>query len=161
MNAISMLEEQHEKVTDLFQQYEEAQTSAQKKAAFEELADDLAVHTTIEEQIFYPAVYASDTEGTLAEAVKEHLSVKRLLVDLMDSNPEEKGFDAKMSRMRKQVEHHVQEEREQLFPRVREVMPQEILEELGARMQRLFALEMDAGPSRHIGEQLDEAAQVP
>jgi iron-sulfur cluster repair protein YtfE (RIC family) len=160
MDAISMLEEQHEKAMSLFEQFEHAETSAQKKALFEELADELAVHTTIEEKVFYPAVYANDTEEVLSEAVQEHLSVKRLIVDLMELSPADEEFDAKLSVMKEQVEHHVKEEREQLFPKVRKAMSKETLAELGSRMQGLFTREMKAGPSRNISDQIDEAPRL-
>jgi hemerythrin superfamily protein len=160
MNAIAMLEQQHKKVTALFEQYERAETTARKKALFEEIADDLAVHTTIEEKVFYPAVYASDTQEVLGEGVEEHLSVKRLIVDLMELSPGDEAFDAKMSVMKEQVEHHVKEEREQLFPKVRESFDEQTLEQLGSRMQGLFTREMKAGPSRNIGDQIDEAPRI-
>ncbi len=160
MNAITMLEQQHEQVTKLFEQYERARTVAKKKALFEEIADDLAVHTTIEEKVFYPAAYASETEEVLAEALQEHLSVKRLIVDLMDETPGSEEFDAKMSVMQEQVEHHVAEERRGLFPKVIKQLSEEQLEKLGSAMQALFTREMKAGPSRNIGEEIDEVPRI-
>jgi iron-sulfur cluster repair protein YtfE (RIC family) len=96
----------------------------------------------------------------LSEAVQEHLSVKRLIVDLMELSPADEEFDAKLSVMKEQVEHHVKEEREQLFPKVRKAMSQETLEQLGSRMQGLFTREMKAGPSRNILDQIDEAPRL-
>ncbi len=160
MDAIAMLMQQHEKVKALFAQYESAQSPSQKKDLFERIADDLAVHTTIEEKVFYPAAYASDTEETLHEAVQEHLSVKRLIVDLMEETPGSGEFDAKVKVMQEQVEHHVKEEEGELFPKVRENLSQTDLEQLGSRMQGLFTREMKAGPSRNLPDQIDEAAPL-
>ncbi len=160
MNAITMLIQQHEKVKSLFAQYEKAKSASRKKELFEEIADDLAVHTTIEEKVFYPAAYASATEETLHEAVQEHLSVKRLIVDLMEATPGDAEFDAKMKVMQEQVEHHVQEEEGELFPKVEKQLDEVNLEQLGGRMQSLFTREMKAGPGRNLPDQIDEAAPL-
>jgi hemerythrin superfamily protein len=157
MDAITLLETQHREVESLFEQYAEAKSAAKKKAIFEQLADDLAVHTTIEEKIFYPAAYASETDDLLEEAVQEHLSIKRLLVDLMELTPGDPAFDAKITVMKEQVEHHVEEEEGELFPKVREKLDRVNLEALGGRMQSLFTREMQAGASRNIADQVDEA----
>ncbi len=160
MDAISRLEQQHEKVKNLFELYDKARTAKAKKELFEELADDLAVHTTIEEKIFYPAAYASATEDVLNEALQEHLLVKRLIVDLMELTPEEDAFDAKIKVMKEQVEHHVKEEENELFPKVRKQLDQVNLEQLGSRMQALFSREMKAGARRNISDQIDEAPSL-
>ncbi len=160
MNAITMLEKQHQEVKALFSKFENAKSSSEKKALFEEIADSLAVHTTIEEKIFYPAAYAKDTEDVLEEALQEHLGVKRLIVDLMETSPDDSTFDAKLKVMQEQVEHHVKEEEGTLFPDVRKRLDEPNLEQLGSRMQGLFTREMKAGPSRNIGDQVDEAPSL-
>lgn len=160
MHAITLLKEQHEKVKGLFEQYEKAKTTAEKAALFEELADGLAVHTTIEERVFYPAVYASKTGKLIEEALQEHLSVKRLIVDLSETSPEDATFDAKMKVMQEQVEHHVAEEENKLFPDVCQRLDDVNLEALGAKMQTLFSREMKKGPSRNLGDQIDEAPSL-
>ncbi len=160
MNAIEMLKQQHEQAKQLFEEYERARSSDAKQALFEQIADNLAVHTTIEEKVFYPAAYASETEDLLHEAVQEHLSVKRLIVDLMEESAGSAEFDAKVKVMKEQVEHHVEEEEGELFPKVSESMDDGALEQLGGRMQGLFTREMKAGPSRNIGDQIDEAPSL-
>jgi hemerythrin superfamily protein len=160
MHAITLLKEQHKKVKGLFEQYEKAKSVTKKQALFEEIADDLAVHTTIEERVFYPAVYAAKTGELLEEALQEHLSVKRLIVDLTETSPEDAAFDAKMKVMQEQVEHHVAEEENKLFPDVCQRLDDVNLEALGARMQTLFTREMKKGPSRNIADQIDEAPSL-
>src|SRR3954466_6506700 len=71
MNAIEMLEEQHRDVEDLFEEIEEAE-GAEKQEVFAEIADQLVIHSAIEEKHFYPAVKARQTEDLLRESLEEH-----------------------------------------------------------------------------------------
>src|SRR4051812_10424667 len=83
MDAIEMLVGQHEEVSGLFEELEAAKNADDKWALFEEIADKLAVHGSIEEKHFYPAVKAKRTEDILLEALEEHLGMKRVLADLL------------------------------------------------------------------------------
>src|SRR6266436_6580872 len=83
VDAIELLETQHQEVESLFEMIERAGED-EKQDLFEQLADALAVHTTIEEKHFYPATKSARTEELLQEAVEEHLSAKRLVADLME-----------------------------------------------------------------------------
>ena len=87
MNAIELLKSQHEEAKKLFRKLEKA--GAEKQKLFEELADALAVHATIEEKHFYPATKSARTEELLQEAVEEHLAVKRVIADLLEMSPED------------------------------------------------------------------------
>ena len=92
MNAIDLLESQHREVAKLFPRIEKAASPAAKEALFAEIADKLAVHAAIEEHHFYPAVKAKRTEDILLEALEEHLGIKRVLADLLEteaSDPED------------------------------------------------------------------------
>ncbi len=160
MDAIALLTDQHRKVEKLFSAYEKAQSAAEKRSLFEELADNLAVHTTLEEKVFYPAAYAYGTRGLLEDALREHLSVKRLIVELAEMVADEESFDAKVRLMKEQVQQHVQEEEAELFPRVRERLNEAQLRALAGRMQGLFAREMKAGATRKLDTQLDEAPDI-
>src|SRR5256885_14725071 len=94
MNAIDLLKKQHEEAKELLSSLEEAEVE-EKEELFEKLADALAAHAAIEERHFYPATKDDRTEELLQEAVEEHLSVKRLIADLLDMPPSEAQFDAK------------------------------------------------------------------
>src|SRR5689334_1806629 len=87
MDAIELLESQHEEVLDLFDQYEDVESDEEKLALFEQIADALAAHSTIEEKIFYPAIYTGDLKDQLEEAVEEHLAAKREIADLLKMKP--------------------------------------------------------------------------
>ena len=85
MNVLTLLKNQHQEVAELYAAFEASDDDAEKLELFNQIADDLAVHSTIEERHFYPAIRARDTQKELTEAYDEHLEVKKLLVDCMRS----------------------------------------------------------------------------
>src|SRR3954466_5751849 len=122
MSAIDLLESQHREVEKLFSQIEKAKDGAKKTELFEEIADKLAIHAAIEEHHFYPAVKEKRTEDILLESLEEHLGIKRVLADLLDIDASDESFDAKIKVLKEQVEHHVEEEENDLFPKVKKVL---------------------------------------
>jgi len=134
VDAIELLKMQHEEAKKLFEQIEAAEDE-NKEEIFEQLADALAVHATIEEKHFYPATKNARTEELLQEAVEEHLGVKRLIADLLEMSPEDAQFDAKVKVLKEQVEHHVEEEEGELFPKVKKMFKEDELDDLGVVMQ--------------------------
>jgi hemerythrin superfamily protein len=160
VDALKLLTEQHAKVKKLFREFESEDNEDEKRSTFKEVADDLAAHSEIEEKIFYPAVYVGDLKDQLREAVEEHLAVKRALADLMDLGVGAESFDAKMRVVQEQVEHHIEEEEKQLFPRVRRNFISAELEELGSQMEALFReLERDE-PRTRVAAETDRAARL-
>ena len=147
MNAIDLLKDQHEEVKGLFKKIEKA-GSSEKEELFDELADALAVHAAIEEQHFYPATKDSRTEELLQEAVEEHLSVKRIIADLLEMEPDDPQFDAKVKVLQEQVEHHVEEEEGELFPKVKKQHSREELEDLGMVMEQTARELKESGAPR-------------
>src|SRR4029453_14863268 len=115
MNAVKMLKQQHREVEKLFKRLDAARTEEPRRKAFEEIADALAVHATIEERHFYPGVKNQETEELLLESVEEHLEVKRLIADLMEMDDSEDEFEAKVKVLQENIEHHVEEEETELF----------------------------------------------
>ena len=147
MNAIELLEQQHNEVDELFEKLEAApKGDADKKELFGQIADGLAVHTEIEEKIFYPSVRRKATEEILEHSVEEHLEVKKLIAQIIDLEPEETDFDSKCAELKADVQQHVAEERTQLFPKVRELFAAEDLDELGQQMEELAAELKSEGP---------------
>jgi len=134
VDAIELLKTQHEEAKTLFRKIEKAEDD-EKQDLFERLADALAVHATIEEKQFYPATRNARTEEMLQEAVEEHLSAKRLIADLLEMIPDDPQFDAKVAVLKEQVEHHIEEEEEDLFPKVRKMLEADELEDLGVVME--------------------------
>jgi len=160
MNALDLLKQQHEEVRSLFGQVEQADDPEEKAELVQDLADNLAAHATIEEKIFYPAAYGEETKEELHEAVEEHLAAKRLLADLIEMGPEDEQFDAKVSVLKEQIEHHVHEEEGTLFGKVKRELDDATLESLGSQMEELFDDEMSEEPSEKIQAQTRKAAPL-
>jgi hemerythrin superfamily protein len=148
MDAIALLVRDHKEVEQLFRQFEKlterAQKSKQKIVA--KIIRELAVHAAIEEMLFYPAVRTAalkansrslkEAADTVLESLEEHHVVKWTLSELEKMKPEEERFDAKVQVLMESVRHHVEEEQEELFPKVRKLFDAEVLEQLGERMQK-------------------------
>ena len=147
MNAIDLLEKQHREVEQLFKKFEKAEGEEEKQSLFEEIGDKLAIHAGIEEKHFYPATKTARTEDELREAVEEHLSVKRIIADLLEMEPSNPQFEPKVLVLKEQVEHHVEEEEEELFPKVKKMLSRDELDDLGTVMEDL-AQELEAGAPR-------------
>jgi SepF-like predicted cell division protein (DUF552 family) len=162
MNALELLKKQHEEVSKLFKKYEKLAEGKdeERRELFEQIADRLAAHTTIEEKFFYPSIQSEDTEDIVRESLEEHLSAKRLIADLIDLEPDDEAFDAKMQVLREQVEHHVEEEDGDMFKKVRKECSKEQLEDLGVQMQEEYEELMDREPRLQVPEETDAAAPL-
>lgn len=162
MDANTLLKEQHDEVKALFKKYEQARSNVTKQTLFDQIADNLAAHSAIEEKLYYPAVYINELKDDLKEAVEEHLGVKRLIADLLAMSPVESNFDAKVKVLSEQVEHHVGEEEgpDGIFAKVRSVMPQREREALGEAMEAMFDELMKGTPRNAVPAETDAAAPL-
>lgn len=122
-DAITLLMEDHEHVKDLFEQFEGLGDRAMvsKKKLVDEICNELTKHTMIEEELFYPAVrtLGKEFEDTIDEAVVEHASAKQLIAQLLSMDAGDDLYDAKVTVLSEQIDHHVEEEESELFPKVR------------------------------------------
>ncbi|RYE80309.1 MAG: hemerythrin domain-containing protein [Oxalobacteraceae bacterium] len=121
-DAIALLTADHREVADMFEQFENLsdRAKATKAKLTEKICNALIAHTTIEEEIFYPAVReAVKDEDMVDEAVVEHASAKDLIQQLQEMNPDDDLYDAKVKVLSEQIEHHVQEEEEEMFEKAR------------------------------------------
>jgi len=160
MDAIELLKKQHRMVEDLFEQFEEAE-GEEKADLFARLADSFLVHCHIEEEIFYPAVYEERTEEELREAVEEHLQAKRILADMLDMDESDAQWAAKCAVLREDIQHHVKEEENELFPQVQKDFPRKRLGELGREMcVRAGEIEQEGEPRNLVFDET-EAAVLP
>jgi hypothetical protein len=162
IDVLELLAEQHMEVDKLFEAIENG--NGNKQTLFVELADKLAAHATIEEKIFYPAVMAKETEEILHESVEEHLSVKRLLADLLalDVEVDADEFDAKISVLKEQVSHHAHEEEEKkLFAKLRKSLSEDDRAALGNECLAMFEMLIEAEPRRNVPAEISEAASLP
>ena len=162
VNVLELLTSQHNEVDDLLARIESGR--GDRMAAFLELADKLAAHAAVEEKIFYPGVMQQRTEDMLHEAVEEHLSVKRVLADMLALDPEvdRAAFDAKLSVLKEQVSHHAHEEEEaKLFPLLRKSMSADELAALGNEVLAMFEKLMEHSPRNNVRAETAHAAALP
>ncbi len=139
MNAFELLKQDHKKVSGIFEKLEPTTERATKtrEELFTQLKNELDVHAQIEEQIFYPAIKpAAETHDITLEAFEEHRVVKRLLKELETTAFDDERWGAKLTVLKENVEHHVEEEEGEMFKSARKVLSQEQIEELGARMEK-------------------------
>lgn len=109
-DAIAMLKADHRKVEDLFEQFEKAREDSRKRALVEQICTELIVHTTLEEEIFYPVFKGRIEEDLLDEAYVEHDGAKLMIAQLLAGAPGDDFYDAKVTVLSEEIKHHVQEE---------------------------------------------------
>jgi len=138
MNVYELLKEDHKKVAAIFEKLEPTTERALKtrEELFAKLNSELEVHTAVEEQIFYPVLKkAAETRDITFEAFEEHRVVKELLKELTSTPKDSEVWTAKLTVLKENVEHHVEEEEGEMFKKARKVLTDEEAEELGARME--------------------------
>jgi hemerythrin superfamily protein len=143
LDAIALLKADHRAVEELFASFESASTSRQKGQLAQQICLELAVHTQIEEEIFYPAVADQIDEHITEEAYVEHDGAKMLLAEIANGSPDDDFFDAKVKVLSEEIKHHVKEEeqRDGMFAQAKRAgVDLDMLgEELMARKQELMA----------------------
>lgn len=147
-DACDLLDADHRAVKRMFKDYEELTKSrgrsvAQKKLDLaRQICHELTVHTQIEEEIFYPAVRAAikDTD-IVAEAEVEHQSAKDLIAQIEAMDEADEMFDAKVTVLGEYIDHHIREERNEMFPKARSARKLDLLairDELMERKEELM-----------------------
>jgi hemerythrin-like domain-containing protein len=115
-----MLTAEHREVEQLFKQFEDLsdRAKASKKKLADQICNALILHTSIEEEIFYPALREATKEAgdKVDEAVVEHASAKDLIAQIQEMDPDDELYDAKVKVLSEQIDHHVQEEEKEMFP---------------------------------------------
>ena len=160
MDAIRVLLRQHRAVEKLFQKFEEEGDLELKRAACQEIGDALAIHTTIEEKLFYPATKEARTEQQLLEAVKEHIATRRTIADVVEEEDlDEAHLSARVRALKDQVAHHVREEEREFFPKVKKFLDVHQLDRLGDQLEDMSADMKARGSLRmHATGETDQAA---
>ena len=135
MNAFNLLKADHRKVAELFQRLE--RTSGKRKLdVFKQIKEELDLHAHIEEKIFYPALEEpSETSDIVLEAYEEHKQVKTLLRELGRARNANEEWQVKAKVLQENVEHHVDEEENELFKKAGAALSAEEIEELGERLE--------------------------
>ncbi|MEJ7933698.1 hemerythrin domain-containing protein [Sphingobium sp. AN558] len=143
-DAIALLKADHREVEELFEKFEKASASAKKQTIAQKICVELKVHTTIEEEIFYPAFRGKIEDDTLDEAYVEHDGAKVLINDIMAGSPDDDFYDAKVKVLSEEIKHHVKEEEargEGMFAQCRKTDVDLVAlgEQMAARKQELLA----------------------
>ncbi|MDQ1396317.1 MAG: hypothetical protein QOG64_1576 [Acidimicrobiaceae bacterium] len=140
MNALILLKQDHGNVEALFERFEHLSDEdvAEKRHVADKIIEHLSVHASIEEQVFYPAVRQAvpDANDVVLEGLEEHHVAKLSLSEIEKLPASAERFDAKVTVLIESVRHHVKEEEEELFPKVRDAMTNEELEELGEALEQ-------------------------
>lgn len=141
MDAIALLKQDHKLVKDLLGQLAESTTRAVKKRAelLHEIQINLKAHTTIEEEIFYPAFKAAgkkEEEKMYFEALEEHRAAEDLVLpDLLGTDPSTEQFSGRAKVLKELIEHHIEEEETEMFKDAKKLLSKEELTALGAQME--------------------------
>jgi hemerythrin superfamily protein len=143
-DAVALLKEDHRIVEDLFAQFEKARSDDRKSELANQICMELTIHATIEEELFYPACEGKVEEDLLSEAYVEHDGAKVLIGEIQAGSPADEYFDAKVTVLKEQIEHHVEEEEkrmEGLFAQARKagLDMDQLGAELAARKEELKA----------------------
>ncbi|MFC3964842.1 hemerythrin domain-containing protein [Nocardia jiangsuensis] len=140
-DAIVLLREDHKQIRKLFREFEKASDDAHatKGRVIDKVIEALTVHTYIENECMYPAVreLVPELEDDILESYEEHHVADILVFELSLLKPEDERFTAKASVLIENVDHHIDEEEQEWFPKVREALGRKQLQEIGARMREL------------------------
>ena len=140
MTILELLKEDHERVKGILQELKDTSAKAIKTkiGLFEKLKTELMLHEEIEETIFYPPLKKhKETKELILQAYEEHHTVDLILEELEDLEPKEENWMPKLAVLKENLEHHIYEEEGTLFPKVKEVFDQEVLEKMGQEMQKM------------------------
>jgi iron-sulfur cluster repair protein YtfE (RIC family) len=137
MNIIELLKEDHKKVAELFARVDATDNEKQHVQLFEKIKTELETHTQIEESIFYPVLEQyEELKDLVLEAFEEHKQIKTLIREITALAEGSERLDAKLTVMGENVEHHVGEEEEEMFPKVEKLIQQQELERMGEEMMK-------------------------
>ena len=120
-NATQMIRQDHKKVEGLFKKFEQTKGAQAKRRLAENAMAELEVHAALEEEIFYPAVKKEVDDGSMVqEAIEEHQTVKQLISELKGMQGADEEFESQFSQLVENVQHHVEEEENEMLPKVEE-----------------------------------------
>src|SRR5262245_35426000 len=139
-DAIALLKQDHKKVRAMLIKLQTAKNGDGRRNLFEQIEHDLKVHTQLEEEIFYPAFKSAtrtkEQQKLYFEANEEHHVVDMVLPEMDTSNIGADEFSAKAKVLKDLVDHHIDEEESQMFPKAKKALGTERLRDLGMQMKR-------------------------
>jgi hemerythrin-like domain-containing protein len=136
MDALELLANDHRVMKKVLEDLEGTDDAGQREKLFTEAGRDLTIHETIEEEIFYPALREhAKTKEIALEAYEEHHVVDLVMEELEATPFADETWEAKFKVMKENIEHHIEEEENEMFAHARQVFDTSQLAELGERMQ--------------------------
>ncbi|MBV9216732.1 MAG: hemerythrin domain-containing protein [Acidobacteria bacterium] len=138
MNAIELLKEDHKKVKGYFEKVKATDEAGEQRELYRKIAEELEIHTHIEETVFYPYLIENGDEelsDLTKEGIEEHHEVKVLIREIANLSEESEKLEPKLTVLMENVEHHVQEEEGEMFPMCEEQLDSATLEDLGTQME--------------------------
>ncbi len=144
MDALEFLQKDHDKVEELFGRIEKGGSATKGKTLFNQIYHELSVHAIIEEQIFYPALAKfPEFSSLLKDAYSEHAEAKMALGEIANLDSSSDEWYTKVTKLQGAIKHHVKDEEEKLFPKVRQTLPAKELELLGQELKKAKTSNLD------------------
>jgi hypothetical protein len=138
VDALALLKRDHDHVKKLLEELDATTERAEKTRSdkIAKLKSDLAIHEAIEEEIFYPALREhAEAKDIVLEAYEEHDVVNTIMAEIMRTPVDDETWGAKLTVMKENLEHHIEEEEGEMFAKARDIFDGDALESLGERMQ--------------------------
>lgn len=151
MDVFNLLKKDHKEVKQLFKKIEKSSDSAVKlrEKTFNQIAAELEIHTSVEEQIVYPRLKEiKQFKELIGEAYEEHHVAKQLIKEIQELSADQEQWKSKVSVLKEIIEHHVEEEEKELFPKAQRALGKEESKELGKQVQQEKSRMQDGARSK-------------
>lgn len=142
VDPVKLLRDDHKKVQKLFKDFEKTEDPSEQESIFIEVSTELKIHTTVEEELFYPACReAGADEEAMNEADEEHHVVESIMMELEGMDPEAEHYSAKFMVMAENVTHHIEEEEKEMLTKFEKSkkLPEDLGELMIQRKEELVA----------------------
>jgi hemerythrin superfamily protein len=138
MNALELIKEDHKRLKKMLEHTLEAEGSTEREAAMDQLRTELVAHERMEEEVFYPRLRDEQkARDNVLEGLEEHHVADVILDELLDVPPDSDLWKAKVKVLKENVEHHMDEEEDELLKNAKRVLDRDELNRLGERMERI------------------------
>jgi hypothetical protein len=152
VDVVQLIREQHDRIRELFIRIDDGEDEL-----VHDVLDDIAMHLEIEEAVLYPALLDSALAPQIRVAAEEHLSVKRIISDLVESDPEDERFMARVTVLRRQAEEHMEEEETEVLPEVERLFDWEQRMDLARELRAFMETLVESGSEGPLEAVLTDA----
>lgn len=136
MNPFTLLHNDHEKVSQLFQQIQQSENLSERRDLFEILKAELLAHAEVEEKYFYPVLEKKEEDIEMEErAIDEHEEVKQKLEEIENTEDDQQWMSL-LTKLKEEIEHHVEEEESEIFSEVQNILDDRQIEKLGDKLKK-------------------------